>query len=543
MQAQDIAQQARCAAAPRLSAAPGTPPPPPALADSHSPARVFPPLSRRQQVAPAPLIVPSIPAPAAPGAPPSPQATEGSADSPTSSSAGPDSPGRFPSLGRRQQMEPLQTAADIAVPVSPVGSAMGSEAPRTPGSCSSGCGSSPRGRWADPGACHALCQLILDDRHGGPCDLGAARQRRPLPPALYAENVAPFLRFDEPLPNMLYAFGGRNQKSGPLDTAEMLDTWHGCWVPCARMPTRRAGSAAALLPDGRMAVIGGYNEDGIAKGLLATCDVYNPFTQRWEKSGIANLLRARWGHGCASMGGKVYVAGGCSLQRQAPTREAFMETLNCCEVYDPAEDRWSACAPLQIARSGFRIVALGGERYLAAVGGCDNVFGRAETQPTVELYDSVLGHWSLLDARLSKPRTTAAAVAIGDRDILVVGGAPSLSTAEIYRVSASGSGKDDEEAAREVASMPEGRMGCQAAVLSLPRPGEGFPFTCRPSAVIVGGERCEEGGGELPRVRQFSSVPVFDIETGEWREDMVVPPMSAPRTAVALCVGRGRVVA
>merc|ERR1719337_665403 len=112
-----------------------------------------------------------------------------------------------------------------------------------------------------------------------------------------------------------------------------------------------------------------------------------------------------------------------------------METLKCCEVYHPGVNRWSPCAPLQIARSGSRVVALEGDRYLAAVGGCDDVFGRAETQPTVELYDLQADCWSLLSTRLANARTTAAVAAIDDRHLAVVGGAPSLASAEIYRVS------------------------------------------------------------------------------------------------------------
>jgi len=63
----------------------------------------------------------------------------------------------------------------------------------------------------------------------------------------------------------------------------------------------------------------------------------------------------------------------------------------------------------------------------------------------------------------------------------------------------------------------------------------------RKSVVIIGGERCDEGGGDWPRVRQFANVPVFDVETGEWRSDSPVSTMAAQRTAVALCVGVGRV--
>jgi len=389
-------------------------------------------------------------------------------------------------------------------------------------------------------------------------------RRRALPPALYAETLAPFLRFDAPLPNMLYAFGGRNQGRGPLDTAEMFDTWHGRWVSCAPMPSRRAGSAAALLPDNRIIVIGGYNERGIAEGLLASCDVYNPFLQKWEEEATAPLARKRWGHGCASLRGKVYVVGGCSLQPDAQPQEAFMETLKCCEVYNPDDDRWMPCAPLQIARSGSRVVALGGNdqdgRYLVAIGGCDDVFGRAETQPTVELYDSFVGHWALLDSRLENPRTTAAVAAIDAQRLLVVGGAPSLSSAEVYKVQLPREGADgrrgevansaDEESGNEVSrlkirDMPEGRMGCQAAVVCLPRPGATYPVADRPCAVIVGGERCDEtASGDWPRVRQFQTIPVFDIVDEAWREDSdtVMPAMAAARTAVALCVGVGRVV-
>lgn len=411
----------------------------------------------------------------------------------------------------------------------------------------------PKGsKWSDAGAREALCLLIMDDRRSGS---GEPERRRALPPFLYAENVAPFLRFDEPVGNMLYAFGGRNQNKGPLSLVEMFDTWHGRWALCPPMPARRAGSTASLLPDGRMIIIGGYNEKGIAEGLLSSCDIYDPVRQCWEEPGTASpLARARWGHGCASLRGKIYAVGGCSLQPGAQPRENFMETLKTCEVYDPAENKWEVCASLQIARSGSRVVALPGDRYLAAIGGCDDVFGRAETQPTVELFDVCTGQWSLLDSRLLYPRTTAAAVALDDQRLLVVGGAPSLASAEMFSVSVPEPGDSSAQrstssaapagpSSQQIADMPEGRMGCQAAVINLPSRGGSFPLTDRRCAVVVGGERCDETAGELPRVKQFQSVHVFDIEASAWRDDDPIPEMSVPRTAAALCVGRGRISA
>mmetsp|Transcript_79621 Transcript_79621/g.215321 ORF Transcript_79621/g.215321 Transcript_79621/m.215321 type:complete len:445 (+) Transcript_79621:1-1335(+) len=420
-------------------------------------------------------------------------------------------------------------------------------------------GSGGASQWVDEGDCAALVQLVLADRRGG-------GRHCALPPELWTENVASFLRFGAPLPNMLYAFGGRSQSRGPMSTVEMFDTWHGRWMRCPQMPARRAGGAAAVLPDGRMIVTGGYNERGIAEGLLSSCDIYEPANRRWEPAGtMAPLLRARWGHGCATLRGKVYAVGGCSLQPHAQPREANMETLSSCEVYDPAENRWMPTASLQIPRSGSRLVALAGDRYLAAIGGCDDVFGRAETQPTVELFDAHTGRWTLLGARLSHPRTTAAAVAIGDQEVFIVGGAPSLSSAELYRITQPSSTENEatggahttaagarSEVAQEqevaqpalpaMPDMVEGRMGCQAALINLPVPGSAFPLSCRPSVVIIGGERCDEVEGEFPKIKQCKCVPVLDVATGTWRQDSPIPDMSVARTAVALCVGVGHAI-
>jgi len=390
-------------------------------------------------------------------------------------------------------------------------------------------------KWVDEFACSALCQLILDDRSCGVCE----RRRRALPPFLYVEAIAPYLRFEELLPNMLYAFGGRNQEQGPLDTVEVFNTWHGRWVPGPSMPKRRAGSAAAVLDDGRMMIIGGYTEQGIAQGLLASCDVFDPATEHWTEDGAAPLSRARWGHGCACLQGKVYVVGGCSLQLEAQAQEAFMVTLRHCEIYLPKENRWIAAAPLQIARSGTRVVALD-DSHLAAIGGCDDVFGRAETQPTVELFDARTQVWSVLEHRLSFPRTTAGAAALAPEQLLVVGGAPSLCTAEVYRVRPGGlPSLDSDRSESKVADLSDGRMGCQAAVLSLPAPGKTYPVTERRCVVVIGGERSDESA-EFARVRQLAAVPVYDAELGEWREENVVPPLPSARTAVAVCVGLGR---
>jgi len=397
-------------------------------------------------------------------------------------------------------------------------------------------------QWVDPGTSKALCWLAIDERKGNP-----RRSNCSLPPCLYTDGIAPFLCFNGPQPGQLYAVGGRDQMQDPLDVVEMFDTWHGQWVTCPSMLARRAGCSAALLPDGCLLVVGGYDERGIVEGLLSTCEVFDPAGQRWSID-AAELSQPRWGHGCAPLRGLIFTVGGCSLRPGAQPREAFMETLRSCEVYDPSSGKWTPAADLNVARAGARVVGLN-DRYLAVVGGCDDVFGRAELLPTVELFDADAGIWSILDMQLSTPRTTAAAAALNDGQILIVGGAPSLSSAEVYHLPPLGEQQssdccDQEPHTRRakaptVYDMAEGRMGCQAVALDLPSIDKTFPICNQNCIVVVGGENGDENWDSS--IRQFSSVMVYDVEAQSWRSEKSFPHIPTPRTAMALVVGPGLV--
>lgn len=450
------------------------------------------------------------------------------------------------------------------------------------------------GCWTDPVACWALCQLILDDRCSPSCSCGPSKSgncqndplqrkhksahsgkvgcngnlhifvRPPLPNNLYAQQIAPFLRFDAPLPNMLYVFGGRVPFAGHqtmglsaniiYDSVEMLDTWSGSWVQCPAMPRRRAGGAAACLPNGHIILSGGYDERGVANGLLSTCDVYDPEQECWHAD-VANLLRARWGHACVTLGHKVIAIGGCSVWQSAQAQDTFMETLRSCEVFtktaNDASSCWQPLAPLQVARSGTRAVVLS-ERYIVAVGGCEDPFGRCQMQASIELYDAIAGCWSLLANHLENPRTCAAVAALSNRRIVAVGGSNSMrpfrapGCVEVFGLKLPDDMPCDVDEERDVAKLigfdrtvPDliaGRVGCQAVVLNLPSEKSNYPFCEDRCLVAVGGERYNrKSDGKL-------FVKGLSLETGAWCASDVLPPACiAPRTAVALCVGSGRV--
>ena len=86
-----------------------------------------------------------------------------------------------------------------------------------------------------------------------------------------------------------------------------------------------------------------------------------------------------------------------------------------------------------------------------------------------------------------------------------------------------------------------GFRGCQGALINVPAPGAEYPLSITKSVLIIGGEQWEP---EMIRgswvMMEFAST--FGFDTGEWRSDAPVPPMAVQRTAMALCVGAGRVV-
>eukprot|EP00746_Dinoflagellata_sp_MGD_P158056 gnl/MRDRNA2_/MRDRNA2_86378_c0_seq1.p1 gnl/MRDRNA2_/MRDRNA2_86378_c0~~gnl/MRDRNA2_/MRDRNA2_86378_c0_seq1.p1 ORF type:complete len:601 (+),score=93.91 gnl/MRDRNA2_/MRDRNA2_86378_c0_seq1:97-1899(+) len=400
--------------------------------------------------------------------------------------------------------------------------------------------------WVDPGALAGLLCLMQTRSPNSP------------PLGLYSENIAPFLRFEKPLPNMLYAMGGRNGIHGPLNIVEMLDTWHGRWVHCPPMSVRRSGCAAAPLSCGRIVVVGGYDERGVVKGLLSSCESFDPMLQQWKE--FAPLLRARWGHGCASLHDKVYAVGGCSLRVGAAAVKASMETLAGCEVYDPKANKWTLCGDLRVARASARAVVID-NRYIAAVGGCKNVFGDWEALRTVELLDPETNCWVELDTKLSVPRAAAATAAIDSHRILVFGGAdrsgPALCSSEIYCVQPQKDGaseniEDDETSpgqrlqqhaalrkSQMVVDVQQSRMGCQALLLNLPSSddishGRGFPISNTPHVVIVGGE-------SENHTWQLDSVLAYDASRERWLPQSPVPAMPTKRTALALCSSYGRI--
>jgi hypothetical protein len=91
--------------------------------------------------------------------------------------------------------------------------------------------------------------------------------------------------------------------SPPTSGVQLYDPYRDAWYDLAPMQTPRARHAAALLPDGRIAVLG-----GVYASMLSSVEIYDPRTNTWEEG--PSLPAPMADHAASACGDTVVVTGG-----------------------------------------------------------------------------------------------------------------------------------------------------------------------------------------------------------------------------------------
>jgi hypothetical protein len=119
-------------------------------------------------------------------------------------------------------------------------------------------------------------------------------------------------------------FSGSVFGGGLTDTAEIFDPATGSFTPTAPKTTPRYRHAAALLPDGRVLVTGGWN----GRATLATAELYDPVRGVWTP--VAPMAGRRVGHTITRLpDSTLLVAGGrfaAVAERFDPVTGRFLPT-------------------------------------------------------------------------------------------------------------------------------------------------------------------------------------------------------------------------
>ncbi len=200
---------------------------------------------------------------------------------------------------------------------------------------------------------------------------------------------------------VLVAGGYAGSATGaPISSAEIYDPATGMWTAAASMTSARAQHTATVLLDGRVLVAG---------GTTTAAEIYDPATGNWSAAGAMSVGRLY--HTAtrlsAAQGGKVMVAGGWDDINNARSTT---------EIYNPATNTWSAGPNLKQARAIHTALLMDDGRIMLA-GGLTNINAIGST----EYYDPVGNTWNF-GAGLVQKRNYHTATKLNDGKILLAGG-------------------------------------------------------------------------------------------------------------------------
>jgi len=187
--------------------------------------------------------------------------------------------------------------------------------------------------------------------------------------------------------------------TGPTDTTEVFDLALGTWKLGPKMATKRVGHTATLLKDGTVLITGGDT----GAGATASAEILS--TKSFSSLALpTEMAFKRSGHAAVLLGnGKVLVTGGTDW---------VTGTWFQAELFDPAQNKWSAAGGMSAPRVSLSLHLLAGGSALA-VGG--------DSGATSEKYDPATNSWSGA-AKMNAKRYSSGAAELADGRILVSGG-------------------------------------------------------------------------------------------------------------------------
>jgi hypothetical protein len=156
---------------------------------------------------------------------------------------------------------------------------------------------------------------------------------------------------------ILQCLTGEQFGSEMVTTSEIWDPVTGQFELAAELEFNRAGHTATLLPDGRVLIVGGYDEEVD----VADAEVWDPSTGQFAAAGTLNLARSS--HTATLLpDGRVLIVGGPRESTVAETWDPSTSSFS--EAGSMAEPRWSHTASLL---ADGRVLIVGDQRRFEAL--------------------------------------------------------------------------------------------------------------------------------------------------------------------------------
>jgi N-acetylneuraminic acid mutarotase len=206
-----------------------------------------------------------------------------------------------------------------------------------------------------------------------------------------------------------------------LDGAELYDSTTRSWTSTGSLNHERHSHTASVLPNGKVLVVGGLDDD-----FLNSAELYDPSTGNWSTTDSMYYKRV-WHTTIVLVNGKVLITGGISNENG---------TSKTVELYDPSTEKWENVSSMNYARFGHTATLLTNGKVLV-VGGLDRT---GNVLNSTELFDPSTGTWTVTGSMINE-RSKHTASLLTNGKVLVVGGGTSnamfpggnpINTAEIY---------------------------------------------------------------------------------------------------------------
>jgi WD40 repeat protein len=257
----------------------------------------------------------------------------------------------------------------------------------------------------------------------------------------------------------------------PPVSAELYVPATRTWTATGSMSTSRTGHTATLLPDGRVLVTGGYDNNRD----FASAELYDPASGTWTATG-SMIEERRYHTATLLLDGSVLVAGGFG-------NEPGLDVLAAAELYDPRTGTWTATRSMVTPRVYHKATLLADGRVLL-IGGINS---GPEGGPTVaDLYDPRSGSWTTTRTKVS-PAQGDSATLLPDGRVLVVGGSSGTS-----------------------AQLFDPRSGSWAKTGSMGTPRRFHTATLLPDGTVL------VTGGEYETTPTCTSAELYDPGSGSW---------------------------
>lgn len=202
-----------------------------------------------------------------------------------------------------------------------------------------------------------------------------------------------------------------NFRNSALASAEIYDPATGGFAPTGAMSIGRQEHTATLLPDGRVLVAGGYDDDLDDPTAQSTAEIFDPDTGTFAPT--ATMASERGNHTATMLrSGKVLIAGGHSGYPGASVASA--------ELYDPSSGAFAPTGDMTDARGAHSATLLSNGSVLMA-GGFTAFPYTGSTLASAEIYEPSTGSFTST-ASMHTARGRHAAASLPGGDVLVAGG-------------------------------------------------------------------------------------------------------------------------